>query len=86
MLLGKEYRSGCWSPSSELSGGATQIQQTVHRAARDIHGRLAEKDETGSDTGEHTYLVRPRAFLIVGNLAQLLTVSLRDDHGMPVLH
>ncbi len=70
-LLGKEYRSGCWSPSSELSGGITQIQQTVHRAARDIHGRLVEKDETGSDTGEHTYLVRPRAFLIVGNLAQL---------------
>lgn len=70
-LLGKEYRSGCWSPSSELSGGITQIQQTVHRAARDIHGRLADQDETGADTGEHTYLVRPRAFLIVGNLAQL---------------
>lgn len=70
-LLGREYRSECWSPSPELCGGVTQVQQTVHRATREIHGRLAERDETGADTGEHTYLVRPRAYLIVGTLEQL---------------
>jgi hypothetical protein len=75
LLVDKEYRSGCWGPSAELSGGVVQIQQTVHLATQDIRGRLADKDETGAETGEHTYVVRPRSFLIVGSLDQLRTAS-----------
>jgi hypothetical protein len=71
LLCGSEYRSGCWAPSAELVGGVTQIQQTVHKAQKQIEGRLSDLNEDGSETGEHTYLVRPRSFLIVGNLLQL---------------
>jgi hypothetical protein len=71
LLVDKEYRSGCWAPSAELSGGVVQIQQTVHLATHDIQGRLANKDRDGVETGEYTYVVRPRSFLIVGSLDQL---------------
>jgi hypothetical protein len=43
----------------------------MHLAARQIGDRLAETDETGADTGEATYLIRPRSFLILGHLDQL---------------
>ena len=46
-----------------------QIQQTVHLATREIQG-LADKDDQGVETGEHTYVVRPRSFLISGSLDQ----------------
>lgn len=71
LLVDKEYRSGCWAPSTDLSGGVVQIQQTVHLATRDIQGRLANKGDDGAETGEHTYVVRPRSFLIAGSLDQL---------------
>lgn len=70
-LLGREYRPGCWAPSSQLSGGVVQAQQTVNLAGQQINGRLAETDESGAETGEHTYFVRPRSFLILGHLNQL---------------
>ncbi len=38
----KEYRPGCWAPSTELAGGVIQVQQTLHLAARQIGDRLAE--------------------------------------------
>lgn len=75
LLVDKEYRAGCWAPSAELSGGVVQIQQTVHLATRDIQGRLADKDADGVETGENTYVVRPRSYLIVGSLDQLRTPS-----------
>ena len=71
-LLGtSEYRSGCWPPSSELVGGVTQAQQTVDIAVRDIDRRLADADEHGAETGEATWLIRPRSFLIIGDLEEL---------------
>lgn len=71
-LLGdEEYRSGCWPPSLELAGGVTQVQQTVELARTQIGERLPDIDEEGADTGEHTYLVRPRSFLIIGHLNKL---------------
>jgi hypothetical protein len=71
-LLGTaEYRSGCWPPSSELAGGVAQVQQTVELASRQIGAALPDVDDEGADTGEATYLLRPRSFLILGNLDQL---------------
>ncbi len=74
-LLGVEYRPGCWAPSTDLSGGVTQVQQTVFMAARQLGDRLAETDEEGAETGETTSLVRPRSYLIVGHLDQLRGAS-----------
>lgn len=50
-LLDKDYyRTGAWAPSSELSGGVVQIQQTVHLASRQIGDRLYKKDASGAPT------------------------------------
>lgn len=72
-LLGPEYRSGCWSPSTELAGGLAQVQGTVHRATLGIGERLADLSSDGSEVpGEYTYLLRPRSFLVVGRLSDLV--------------
>jgi hypothetical protein len=70
-LLGKEYRSGAWSASAELAGGVSQLQQTVYRARHEIGERLRDLGEDGAETGEVTFLVRPRSYLIIGDLTQL---------------
>lgn len=71
-LLGPEYRPGVWGASKELSGGISQIQQTVHLARTTIGDRLHDLDEGGAETGEVTRLVRPRSYLIIGDLRQLI--------------
>jgi hypothetical protein len=65
------YRPGCWAVSAELSGGVTQIQQTVYRAAMEIGERVFDKDVEGAETERSTFLIRPRSFLIAGELLQL---------------
>ncbi|HET6921056.1 MAG TPA: Shedu immune nuclease family protein, partial [Jiangellaceae bacterium] len=72
-LLGREYRSGCWSPHDELAGGVAQAQGTVQRGIEALGIRLPDLAEDGSELpGEFTYLLRPRSYLIVGHLAQLV--------------
>lgn len=72
-LLGTKYRSGCWAPSEHVTGGVAQVQGTVHRAVREIGERLADTAPDGSDVpGQFTYLIRPRSFLIIGRLTDLL--------------
>lgn len=71
-LLGELYRPGIWAPSKELSGGVAQVQGTVQRATMSIQERLQEKASDGSDIGgAFSYLLRPRSYLIIGNLEQL---------------
>jgi hypothetical protein len=72
-LLGREYRPGCWSPSDHLSGGVAQSQGTVHLAVRDIGDRLADLATDGSDLpGSFTYMIRPRSYLVIGTLSELV--------------
>lgn len=71
LLSGSEYRPGCWAPSTDLAGGATQLQQTVNLAVDAISKRLPDTDEEGAETGEATWLIRPRSFLILGQLDEL---------------
>ena len=62
-----------WAPSRELSGGVAQVQGTVQRATFDIRERLQERGNDGSDIpGAFSYLLRPRSYLIIGSLKQLL--------------
>jgi hypothetical protein len=72
LLTSTPYRSGTWAPSAELAGGIAQIQQTVQRAHREIGERLRMTDAEGAETGDEAFLVRPRSYLIVGNLSQLM--------------
>jgi hypothetical protein len=71
-LLAEQYRSGAWRPSNELAGAVVQAQQTVRLAVRDLGDYIEERAEDGSRTGTGTFIVRPRSFLIVGSLSQLL--------------
>lgn len=71
-LLAEEYRSGVWRPSNELAGAVVQVQQTVRMAVRDLGDYIEDIAEDGSRTGTGTFVLRPRSFLIVGSLSQLL--------------
>ena len=69
-LLGREYRSGCWAASDEISGAVTQTQKTVFEFTQHrFHDLLS--DENGNHTGEAAYAVEPRSFVVIGNLSQL---------------
>jgi hypothetical protein len=73
LLASAEYRSGCWAPSRKLTQGIAQAQGTVHLAVADIGERLQDRSIGGGDVpGEFTYLLRPRSFLIIGRLTELL--------------
>jgi hypothetical protein len=79
LLSPSDYRSGTWAPSRELVGAVSQVQQTVDMAVRAIGAQLRDTDEAGAETGEAVQVVRPRSFLIVGQLDQL-----RGDGGVHV--
>ncbi|UIJ35319.1 Shedu immune nuclease family protein [Allobranchiibius sp. GilTou73] len=71
-LLADEYRTGCWRPSSEVSGAVVQIQQTVHLAVRDLGTDfMQEQAPDGSLLSGGTFLLQPRSFVVVGCLNQL---------------
>lgn len=76
LLDNSPYRSGCWAPSRELAGGVTQIQQTSHLASENIRTKLESTDGDGFPTGEYTYMLQPKTFLVVGHLE-----SLQNDGG-----
>ena len=81
-LLAEEYRPGCWAPSKELSGGVAQAQGTVQRAVASIGSRLPDRASDGSEIpGEFIYLIRPRSFLIVGNLNKFIGEAGGIHHG-----
>jgi len=75
-LMASKYRSGCWPPSDDLVAGVAQVHGTVHRAVAEIGDRLPDVATDGSEVpGEFTYLVRPRSYLIIGQLAQLVGMA-----------
>lgn len=67
---GDAYRPGCWGVSAEVSNAVTQVQKTTFEFARKRF-RVALKDGDGDDTGETSYSIEPRSFLIVGNTTEL---------------
>lgn len=70
LLAEKPYRTGCWSPSKELTGGIAQVQGTVAEACQRIQTRLLPTDADGAPTGEELFAFQPRSFLIVGSLSE----------------
>ena len=78
-LLARElpYRKGAWAPSAEVVGGVAQVQATVGDALDRLQRAVWVMDDIGDPTGEILFNVRPRAFLVVGNLAEL-----HAEHGV----
>lgn len=77
LLSAKPYRVGCWAPSSELAGAVSQVQGTVTTATDTIRGKLALTDLDGFLTGEEAFNYSPKAYLVVGSLAEFV-----GDHGV----
>lgn len=71
LLSRRQYRPGCWGPSEELAGAVTQVHQTLELARRQIGHALRDRAPDGSYTGDETWMLRPRSFLILGHLDQL---------------
>lgn len=73
------YRPGCWAPHLELAGGVAQVHATVQAATDEIGTRITSRDAEGAEIfGDVTYLFRPRSFLVIGDLGQLVGVG--GDH------
>lgn len=77
LLSAKPYRVGCWAPSSELAGAVSQVQGTVATATDTIRGKLTLTDSDGFPTGEEAFNYSPKAYLVVGSLAEFV-----GDHGV----
>lgn len=71
-LLKKEYRPSVWSMSDDLSGGISQAQITAHQAVTEVGERIAGRDAEGFEMADLTYLLRPRSFLIIGQLSEFV--------------
>jgi hypothetical protein len=71
-LLGKEYRSGCFSPSDEMSGAVAQSQGTVQLAQEHMGVILRKNDQGVSLPESDVYTYRPRSFVVAGRMDELL--------------
>jgi Domain of unknown function (DUF4263) len=77
LLQNRPYRPGCWAPSSELSGGVSQVQGTVALATETIRSKLSLNDDVGNPTGEEAFNYSPKSFLVVGSLQEFVS-----EHGV----
>lgn len=77
LLATTAYRSGCYAPSSELTGAVAQIQATVSHAAQTLFGRRGVAGDDGFPTGEEVFNFAPRSFVVVGSLGEF-----RNEHGI----
>lgn len=79
-LLGSvQYRPDVWPPSTDLVGGVSQVQSTVHAAIESLGHKLMPRDGMGNPTGEILFNIEPRSCLVVGSLDQFQT-----DRGINV--
>lgn len=80
LLANREYRSGCWAPSSEMVGGLTQSQCNVHWAIKQLEERFQSVDDDGCEIpGDYSYLIKPRSLLVIGRLNELQSASGGDN-------
>lgn len=71
LLRKKPYRSGCWTVSSEVSDAVSQIQKTVFDFTSNQTPKVQTKTEDGYMTGDEIFRVRPKSYLVIGNLRKL---------------
>jgi len=70
---GEPYRSASWAISPDLAGGIAQIQKTLQLALKTIQASLKTVTSEGDPTGEIAFLYEPKAYIVIGNLAEFLT-------------
>lgn len=77
LVSARSYRPDVWAPSSELTGGVAQVQNTVLAALENLTRTLTPRDDFGDPTGEVLYNIQPRSCLVIGSLSQF-----QSDHGI----
>lgn len=70
LLHAAPYRGDSWIPTKELIGGIAQVQATVQAAIERYTPRLNVTDRDGNPRGDPVFNIDPRAFLVIGNLAE----------------
>ncbi len=70
---GPNYRSGCWSPSDDLTGGIVQSQATVEKVLRRHNEKYEPITRSGDPTGEALFAYQPRSYLVIGRLNEFET-------------
>lgn len=77
LLANKQYRKDCWAPSTEVSGALSQVRVTVDTAMRNLEQELRLTDDEGNPTDEELFNYKPKSYLVVGNLDEVIT-----DYGV----
>lgn len=73
-LLGEKYRKDCFTPSRELVGAITQIQNYNYTVLNKVSEKIDIEDSNGYPTGEILFNYSPKAVLIIGNLKEFDSV------------
>jgi hypothetical protein len=75
LLDSKDYRSGIWRPSSELSGAVAQIQGNVAAALEQWGSQVHIEGVGGESTGEVLHTTEPRSVVVCGALDEFKSES-----------
>ncbi|GAB4234601.1 MAG: hypothetical protein Tsb0032_40060 [Kiloniellaceae bacterium] len=73
LLASSQYRPDAWRPSTELVGGVSQVQTTVHGAIESLGQKVVPRNDMGDPTGEILFNIEPRSCLVVGSLTEFQT-------------
>jgi Shedu protein SduA, C-terminal len=71
LLQQREYRSGCWTTSTELTDAVSQVQKTVFDFVSNQGPKDQIKNGDGKNVGGEIFKIQPRSYLIIGNLSEL---------------
>lgn len=73
LLHETEYRSGIYRPSTELSGGVSQVQGTVQKAIETLGSSFSPRLGTADDA--LLMNIQPRSVLVCGSLTEFVSGS-----------
>ncbi|MCE7733060.1 Shedu immune nuclease family protein [Vibrio campbellii] len=68
--VNEPYRSDSWAISDEFAGAIAQVQRTVQNSLMNISEQLTIFDKDGYRKQDPIYLYKPKAFLVIGSLAE----------------
>ncbi len=71
LLQSKEYRSGCWAVTQDVTSAISQIQKTVFDFTRNQVEKIQVTDSEGRHTGDEIFRIQPKSYLIIGNLSEM---------------
>ncbi|MBR3250861.1 MAG: DUF4263 domain-containing protein, partial [Erysipelotrichaceae bacterium] len=73
LLKRQEYRPGTYSASDELAGAVSQAQITCESALKSLNDTIRFYDNSGNPTGEEVFNIKPKSYLVIGDLSQFNT-------------